>query len=213
MIDRQMKPIGLASDDCGEGLSFQVVEKTLFKNFVLRNGRSDEIGPIGTVYDGDDKKNSEIIHIALYGCGRLCAVACVVLHPGRLKETIVCKLDSVVVDKGLRRRGLAKVIVLRLFLSALDNPETNVAGFLTHAVHPATVEIVNKLGFSKPPLMGAPLCAIQVDEDNKDELIKSYFAGYTSAITPLLTQCALCLAENAKANPWCKPKAEISNVH
>ncbi len=186
-------------------MTFHSLDRETFQTFAKQHGRSDEVGPIATVYDGDADKTGDVRHIGLYGCGKLCAAVCVVLIPGKTDGTFTCKLDSIVVAGDVRRRGLANIIVTRMFGAAMEETGNAITSFFTQAVHPATVRVFKKLGFNDPPLVGAPISGVKVDPANPAAFVTLLQSRYDNGEIPLKLKCALCLARNRKAVPWCNP--------
>ena len=100
----------------------------------------------------------------LYGCDTLCAIACLQPVAVRTGTDHAVKLDSVVVHGHMRQRGLGAMIVAHAFADIASDPELDVSRLYSHAVHPATVKLLTRLGFGAPPPTGAPLAAIDLSE-------------------------------------------------
>jgi hypothetical protein len=62
----------------------------------------------------------------------------------------------VIVHDRLRKRGLGSILVYKAFLDVVTDSGLEIAKIYTHAVHPATVRMLSRLLFSKPPLLGPP---------------------------------------------------------
>jgi len=113
-----------------------------FREFARRYANSPEIGPIQTSLDGgiDEPDDCDRVLAGLWGCDTLCAVACFHLYrSARDQARRVLKLDSVVVDNRLRRRGLAGLLVTQAFADLVGDAAHNVARIYAHSVHPGTV--------------------------------------------------------------------------
>ena len=172
-----------------QGLEISEVSRETFLDFVRRHATSEEIGRIGTCLDGEraDAPAGELMLLGLMGCSK------------------VCKLDSVVVHSELRKRGLATVLVSKAFAELLDDGRYDLSRYYSHAVHPATVKLLAELGFSDPPLLGAPICALEIDDANREEITVAWNCAHLSAATPLKLQCALCKGPRKQGRLWCTP--------
>ena len=111
-----------------------------------------------------------------------------------------------VVHSELRKRGLATVLVSKAFAELLDDGRHDLLRYYSHAVHPATVKLLGELGFSDPPLLGAPICALEIDDANREEITTAWKCAYLSAVDPLRLQCALCKSPRKQGRPWCTPR-------
>ena len=172
-----------------QGLEISEVSRETFLDFVRRHATSEEIGRIGTCLDGEraDAPAGELMLLGLMGCSK------------------VCKLDSVVVHSELRKRGLATVLVSKAFAELLDDGRYDLSRYYSHAVHPATVKLLAELGFSDPPLLGAPICALEIDDANREEITVAWNCAHLSAVDPLKLQCALCKGPRKQGRLWCTP--------
>ena len=65
------------------------------------------------------------------------------------------KLDSVIARGDLRRRGLAAGLVAQSMREIVTAAQGKIRGVYAHAVHPATVRLLKRLGFGDPPPVGA----------------------------------------------------------
>ena len=193
-----------------QGLEIGEVSRETFLDFVRRPATSEEIGRIGTCLDGD-RENApagDLLLLGLMGCSKVCAVLCCqIVDAGTGNAGAkVCKLDSVVVHSELRKRGLATVLVSKAFAELLDDGRYDLSRYYSHAVHPATVKLLAELGFSDPPLLGAPICALEIDDANREEITTAWKCAYSSAVDPLRLQCALCKSPRKQGRPWCTPR-------
>ncbi len=190
-----------------KGLEISEVSPETFLDFVRRHATSEEIGRIGTCLDGDRKYTpaGELLLLGLIGCSKVCAVLCCQITEARTDGKQVCKLDSVVVHSELRKRGLATVLVSKAFCELLDDGRYDVSRYYSHAVHPATVKLLAELGFSDPPLLGAPICALEIDDASREEIMVAWNCAHNSAVDPLKLQCALCKSPRKQGRLWCTP--------
>lgn len=192
----------------GSGLQIREIPADTFLSFANRHGTSEEIGPIGTIFDkiSELADNVQVHALGLYGCGKLCAVtACTVTHahgdePGGLK------LDSVIVDRELRRRGLAGLLVAKAFHQLLSDPDQNISTIFSHAVHPATVRLLHRMSFSEPPPLGARISSHHLDNAGREELLAFCEIQVQRALERLKLQCRFCEGGDRRARPWCQPR-------
>ena len=196
--------------DQGWGMSIGPIEPDAFRDFARRFGTSEEIGRIGTALDperpaGEDPRG-EIVLLGLFGCDALCAVACCVVTPGG-DDTLVCKLDAVIVDTALRRRSLAKILVASTFSSLVTRSGGKLARVYAHSVHPATVRLLAGLCFRPPPPVGAPISAIQIEGGKGRRFAARCDEVSRGVAGRLKLQCTFCQGEDRRARPWCKPAA------
>lgn len=192
----------------GYGLQVREIPAGIFLNFAKLHGTSQEIGPIGTVFDKSSEtlENMRIHALGLFGCGTLCAVtACTVTH-AHGDESGGLKLDSIIVDRALRRRGLAGFLVAKAFHQLLSDPDQNISTILSHAVHPATVRLLRRMSFSEPPPVGAPISSLHLDNAEKAELLAFCDIQTQRALERLNLQCRFCEAGDRRARPWCQPR-------
>ena len=192
-----------------QGLEISEVSRETFLDFIRRHATSEEIGRIGTCLDAD-RKNApagELLLLGLMGCSKVCAVLCCqIVDAGTGNASAkVCKLDSVVVHSELRKRGLATVLVSKAFAGLLDDGRYDFSRYYSHAVHPATVKLLAELGFTDPPLLGAPICALEIDDANREEITVAWRCAYLSAVDPLKLNCALCKSPRKQGRLWCTP--------
>lgn len=196
-----------------EGLEISEVSRETFLDFVRRHAISEEIGRIGTCLDGDGKNTAagDLLLLGLTGCGKICAVLCCQVTDARTGGKQVCKLDSVVVHSELRKRGLATVLVSKAFAELLDDGRYELSRYYSHAVHPATVRLLAELGFSDPPVIGAPICTLEIDDANREETNAAWNCAHLDAINPLKLQCALCRSPRKQGRLWCesRPSARL----
>ncbi len=192
----------------GSGLQIREIPADAFLSFAKLHGTSEEIGPIGTVFDKITElaDNVRVYALGLYGCGTLCAVtACTVTHaqddePGGLK------LDSIIVDRALRRRGLAGLLVAKAFHQLLSDPGQNISTIFSHAVHPATVRLLHRMSFSEPPPLGAPISSLHLDDAERAELLAFCEIQMQRALERLNLQCRFCEGGDRRARPWCQAR-------
>ncbi|MBT3549812.1 MAG: hypothetical protein HOO19_07380 [Rhodospirillaceae bacterium] len=191
-----------------QGLYFAPVTREAYGAFIIRHARSDEIGPIQTALDGGHSEDAEreIRLVGLYACGKLCATATAVLSQNKLNQHQACKLDSIVVNRDVRRQGIAMMTVAKLFKDLTEDADLNIDTILSHAVHPATVRMLTNLGFSQPPVTGAPIVSLKIDDQNEAEFLKTCTAGFLEIHNRLKHQCLQCLKGRADARRWCFPE-------
>jgi len=191
------------------GLEFQALARRQFVDFAKRHASSPEIGPIATCLDGgeDSAPPGQYRLLGLTGCGRLCAVACCTLSRGAAEGPYGAKLDSVIVDHGLRRRGLAGLLVAKSFHELLSSVDAALSVIYAHAVHPATVRLLGRLAFSAPPPTGAPLAALRIAGGERAGLARRLETRVQELAARLKLQCALCRTGDRRARPWCRPDA------
>jgi len=222
-----------AGDNVGlnDGLGFFPLTREAFREFAKLHATSDEIGPIATYLDEgvgsakhddanaihkhDDAnaiQKTEIVLYGLYGCDALCAAICCLVTSSRLGSNQAeasqgIKLDSIIVDKALRRRGLGAALVARAFADLIEDPARNVQHLYAHSVHPATVRLLRSLAFRDPPPSGAPISSLHF-EDGGAAFIKRCRDQVASVSTNLKLQCSYCRANHRKARRWC-PKVKF----
>ncbi len=190
-----------------QGLEINEISRETFLDFVARHATSEEVGRIGTCLDADCDRApaGDLLLLGLNGCAKLCAVLCCQITEARTGGKQVCKLDSVVVHSHLRKRGLAKILVSKAFAEVLDDDHYDVSYYYSHAVHPATVKLLNALGFSDPPLLGAPICALEIDDTQRQKITVAWNLEHLNAVNPLKLQCAYCKNPRKQSQPWCTP--------
>lgn len=185
-----------------------------FRDFAKRHATSPEIGPIQTSLDGgaDKEVDFDRVLVGLGGCGTLCAVACFHLHTSVQEENRqALKLDSVIVDDRLRRRGLAGLLVAQSFVNLLLGGGRRVASIYAHSVHPGTLRLLRRLGFNDPHAIGAPLSNINFETDDCETFLKVCNKQIQLQMNQMKRQCALCRVGDRRARPWCRPRRENSN--
>lgn len=194
--------------EAAEGLQFLRLSEELFRNFSRRHGTSEEIGRIGTHYDDGpgDKSLGTPVLFGLAGCGKVCAAVCCTLTTNPQNDGHSCKLDSVIVDGELRKRGLASILVTRAFLDLMEDRKFDITMFHSHAVHPATVRLLVNLAFSTPAILGAPLSSIQIDDGNRADFLRRCANTHRDGLNRLKLQCQFCRKRDRRAKPWCKSR-------
>lgn len=188
------------------GYSLGPIDGVAFRDFAKRFARSPEVGPIATALDDapDGRPGDPALRLfGLGACGNLAAAACLQLIRGRAGDSHALKLDSVVVHANLRQRGLGGLIVSHAFGQLAGDPAFNVQRIYAHAVHPATVALLARLGFSAPPVVGAPLSAIDI-EGRATDFAAASRRSIAAQENYMRLQCALCRAGDRRARPWCK---------
>lgn len=196
-------------DGDAEGLEIAPIPIEEFRGFAKRHGTSPEIGPIATCLDdaAGAHADAEVHVIGLKACDKLCAAACFELFRSRLDPTVrALKLDSVIVDPKLRRRGLAGLLVTRSFLDFVTDPDRNIARIYAHSVHPATVEMLRRLGFNDPPVTGAPISNLDLMENGSAAFVQRAEEQLRTQIDQKRLQCEFCLKRSRRARPWCLPR-------
>ena len=193
------------------GLKIAEISPEEFRGFAKRYATSPEIGPIQTSLDGGAVKEVAIdrVLVGLWGCETLCATACIHLHQSvRDKDRQALKLDSVIVDDHLRRRGLAGLLVAQSFVDLILDRGRRVASIYAYAVHPATLRLLRRLGFNDPHAIGAPLSNIKFETDDREAFLKECNKQITSQLNQMKRQCAWCRKGDKRARPWCLPRGE-----
>jgi len=182
-----------------------------FRDFAKRYARSEEIGPIATALDKDDQVRDlksgavDLRLYGLYGCDTLCAIACLQPVAVRTGTDHAVKLDSVVVHGQMRQRGLGAMIVAHAFADIASDPDLDVSRFYSHAVHPATVKLLKRLGFGPPPPSGAPLAAIDLSEKGAAAFSDDCRRTLAQHENYMKVQCTLCRNRSRRARQWCLP--------
>ena len=191
------------------GLSITEIDALEFKAFANRYANSPEIGPIGTCLDSDAQPmpEADLRIIALKGCDTICAAATFQLFDSKLDANArVLRLDSVVVDPNLRRRGLGGVLVAKTFGDMVSDTGRRITRIYAHSVHPATVSMLKRLGFSDPPSVGAPITATGIDKSNKPRFLDACEENIRGRIEQMRLQCAFCRKGDKRARRWCLPQ-------
>ena len=189
-----------------ESLVFRAVGEDVFRDFASHHGSSEEVGRIGTFFDNDSKGavRDEPRLYGLWGCGRLTAVVCLTIFVNPADESRSCRLDSVIVDPALRRRGLASLLIAHAFQDIIETSDFIITMFHSHAVHPATVKMLRHFMFSDPPVRGAPLISVHVDDGNRDEFLARCASIVQEGAGQLKLYCAYCLKrDRRRSRPWC----------
>jgi hypothetical protein len=186
-------------------LRFEEITEAVFREFARRHGTSPEVGRIGTYLDerADGEIHDSVYLFGLFGCERLCAVTSCTIKQNANDRRQVAKLDAIIVDPELRRRGLAELLVCHAFLALLSNPEFDITRIYSFAVHPATVALLTRLSFSRPPATGAPICAVEIDGTARPGFENTCRSQIRSKANHLRIQCALCQKSHKRAKPWC----------
>lgn len=193
------------------GVEIAEISVDAFREFAEKHATSPEIGRIATCLDegGDPNTDARLELLGLLGCGQLCGVVCNQLVPSKSADSYVCKLDSVVVDARLRKRGLAGLLATEAFRRIVTRAGSTVTSIYAHAVHPATVRLLRTLSFSEPPPLGAPISSYHLDGDARERLIAGCDYVVRARIARLRLQCALCRAGDRRAQPWCQPRGGL----
>jgi hypothetical protein len=199
------------------GLGFFPLEPEAFRAFAKVNATSEEIGQIATYldegvdapkhHDSESILKTEIVLMGLYGCDTLTAAICCLVTSSRSKTdgfatSHAIKLDSIIVDKNSRRRGLGVALVSECFAEIIGQPGNNVTHLYAHSVHPATVRLLRTLTFLDPPPRGAPISSLHLEEGT-DGLVKRCNDRLASVSTSLKLHCSYCQANSRKARRWC----------
>lgn len=191
------------------GLSIAEISPEEFRGFAMRYATSPEIGPIQTSLDGgtDEPNDYGRVLFGLWGCDTLCAVACFHLYQSaRDSAPPILKLDSVVVDDRLRRRGLAGLLVTQAFADLLNGTARDIARIYAHSVHPGTVRLLRRLGFNDPQVTGAPISDVNVDAECRETFLKSCEAQIVNHMRQIKLQCEFCRKGDRRSRPWCLPQ-------
>lgn len=197
-----------SSSTTDETLTFQTISEDTFREFARRHGTSPEIGRIGTYLDADCTAEApgEPHLFALMGCGKLCAITCCTVMEHKTDQAHACKLDSVIVDGTLRKRGLASILVAQAFVDLVTDPHLKISIIYSYAVHPATVQMLRRLSFSKPPPVGAPISSVHIDHANRERFIARCRSCIQAVSSQLKLQCAFCKVKDRRTVPWCLPR-------
>lgn len=195
-------------EDEKSGCKITPVAGNDFRDFAKRFARSPEVGPIATALDkapNGEFKDNDLRLYGLYGCDTLCAVVCLQPMASRTGDEHVVKLDSVVVHTRMRQRGFGGLLVTHAFADVAADPALDVARIYAHAVHPATVKLLARLGFGDPPPTGAPLSSIDLSEHG----VAAFTEGCQNVVRRqegyMKVQCSLCRQNSRRAQPWCVP--------
>jgi hypothetical protein len=194
-----------------DGLTISEISVEEFRDFARRYATSPEIGPIKTDLDNlsDPALGTERVLLGLRGCDRLCAAACLLVIQSKLnRDQQVVKLDSVVVDHALRRRGLANLLLTQSFLDLVVSGTRNICRIYAHSVHPATVRLLRRLTFNDPQVTGAPISDLSVDDESRAHFIQTCEDQIRRHVEQLRLQCEFCRKRDKRARPWCLPRGE-----
>jgi GNAT superfamily N-acetyltransferase len=192
-----------------DGLRIAEISADEFRHFAKRHASSPEIGPIQTSLDGgvDAPDDCDRVLAGLWGCDTLCAVACFhIYRSARGQARRVLKLDSVVVDGRLRRRGLAGLLVTQAFADLVADTARNIARIYAHSVHPGTVRLLRRLGFNDPQVTGAPISDIDVGAEAREAFLKACELQVVDHMRQIKLQCEFCRKRDKRARPWCLPR-------
>lgn len=190
-----------------KGVTIGPLTDDAFREFARKFATSPEIGPIRTALDSDSQERGEAgyVLVGLSGCGRLCSAACLLLYPSKIDggETHVVKLDSVIVDPALRRRGLGGVLVAQAFRDLVAETGFGIRRIYAHSVHPATVSLLKRLGFIDPPPVGAPISNTAIEPGKEEEFLARCDDQIRGRLEQLRLQCEFCRKGDRRARPWC----------
>jgi hypothetical protein len=191
--------------DIKKGLEFRPLEPDMFREFARRHATSDEIGPIATYLDNDGKakENSDKINLmGLWGCDEPCAAICCLVTEAKDGQSAAIKLDSIIVDKSLRRQGLGIALVVKSFQELISENQPGIRNLYAHSVHPATVRMLRSLGFNDPLPTGAPISSINLEE--KGDIFNNRCNERLTTITNnLKLNCSYCRSNHRKTRHWC----------
>ncbi|MHA1108124.1 MAG: GNAT family N-acetyltransferase [Alphaproteobacteria bacterium] len=193
------------AEDAADGMQIGRITETAFREFARRHGSSPEIGPIGTYLDNDhgDQAYGAPHLFALSGCGEICAIVCCTVAAHRSGDGHACKLDSIIVHQSIRRGGLGAALVAKAFQEMMDDARFNISSFFSYAVHPATVRMLRRFGFSEPPPAGAPLSALAISDENRAHLVTELKVRLQDTEKKLKLQCTFCRKGDRRARRWC----------
>ena len=190
------------------GLTIGPITEDQFRDFARKFATSEEIGPIRTALDSDANVDEEVrrVLVGLSGCGELCSAACLLLYSSKMDggKSHVVKLDSVIVDPALRRRGLGGILVTQAFSDVLAAASYNIRRFYAHSVHPATVHLLRRMGFSDPPPVGAPISSAAIEPGTEDEFVRKWEEQTRGRLEQMRLQCEFCRKGDRRARPWCR---------
>ena len=191
-----------------KGLEFRELGPETFREFARNHATSDEIGRIATYLDEDvtsKSDNSDIRLMGLWGCDEPCAAICCLVTPAKDGESAAIKLDSIIVDKKLRRQGLGLALVVKTFQDLIVDSNPKIRNLYAHSVHPATVRMLRSLGFSDPPATGAPISALNLEE-NGEEFHSRCQERLMTITNNLKMNCSYCRSNHRKTRHWCASK-------
>jgi hypothetical protein len=187
-----------------KGLEFRELEAGVFKEFARQHATSEEIGRIATYLDDDKKPKGDIADIrlmGLWGCDEPCAAICCLVTPAKDGESAAIKLDSIIVDQNLRRQGLGLALVVKTFQDLIAETSPKIRNLYAHSVHPATVRMLRSLGFSDPLATGAPISALNLEE-NGAEFDSRCRERLMTITNNLKMNCSYCRSNHRKTRHW-----------
>jgi len=190
------------------GLIIAEVPEDEFRLFARRNASSPEIGPIRTCVDSDagPSTESERMVVGLRACDKLLAAASLQFFDSeREPDARVLKLDSIIVDPGMRRRGLGAILVGFYFGEIVTRSVKRISRIYAHSVHPATVRMLKRLGFGDPPPASAPITDISIDPEAREAFVRACESGVRGRLNQMRLQCEFCRKGDRRARPWCQP--------
>ena len=190
------------------GLAIGPITERDFRALADRHATSDEIGRIATALDSNSTadRHTDQFLVGISGCDTLCAVACFRLYQSPAEPgSQVLKLDSVIARSDLRRRGLAAGLVAQSIREIVTAAQGKIRGVYAHAVHPATVRLLKRLGFGDPPPIGAPICSASLTEQSQEQFLRQCAGQANAATGRLRLQCAFCRAGDRRAQLWYLP--------
>ncbi len=192
-----------------QGISIGEIPEPDFRDFAGRFATSSEVGRIRTCLEAkpDDEGGVRPVIMGLIGCGTLCAAATFQFYRPKsadIGETL--KLDSVIVDPALRRRGLAGLLIANCFHQFAADASRVLSGIYAHSVHPATVSLLGRLGFADPTPSGAPVSYLELEPGADRAFADQCGSRAREKLSHMSVQCALCRSSDPRARPWCRPR-------
>lgn len=211
MTTEEQKPLGALArqPDSKPGMVIGELSEPEFLDFAGQFANSPEVGQIRTCLDDnpDDEPGVSHVVMGLWGCDTLCAVATFQFYRSKsadIGETL--KLDSVIVDPGLRRRGLAGLLIAKSFGHFVADRSRQFSRIYAHSVHPATVSLLRRLGFADPAPAGAPVSYLELAPGADRPFANQCETGIRHKIGQMRVQCELCRKSDRRARPWCQPR-------
>lgn len=195
--------------DSKPGMVIGEISESEFLDFAGRFANSPEVGPIRTCLDDnpDDEPGVSHVVMGLWGCETLCAVATFQFYRSKsadIGQTL--KLDSVIVDPALRRRGLAGLLITNCFGAFVADVSRQFSRIYAHSVHPATVSLLRGLGFADPAPTGAPVSYLELEPGADQAFVSQCEARIRHKIGQMRVQCELCRKSDRRARPWCRQR-------
>ncbi len=195
--------------DSRPGLAIGEISEPEFLDFAGRFATSPEIGSIRTCLDDSPEDEPGVSHVVmgLWGCDTLCATATFQFYRSKsadIGQTL--KLDSVIVDPALRRRGLAGLLITNCFGAFVADRSRIFSRIYAHSVHPATVSLLRRLGFADPAPTGAPVSYLELEPGANQAFVDQCASGIRHKISQMRVQCELCRKSDRRARPWCRPR-------